>query len=113
MQLNTPSGRTSLFDAVVDSVEEEGAIRATYAGGRFTFSVLGNPLRVLTWDVNEAELRSLVSKMGREAKKAFGRHSAGWSLLMIRLEEELLTFADESGHIVTLPGGNIEAQSSN
>lgn len=109
MQMSEASNSASLLDAVIHGVEEAGSIQASYAQGEFTFKVNSDPPRVVTWAVDEVELRSIISKMRRGARKAFGKSSAGWSMLLVRLEEELLTFHNEAGFITATPEGDIRA----
>ena len=68
--------------------------------GRAVLFVLpGDRAREVWWRISDRDLASLVAKLSQGSRAAYGRRD-GFSALVTRLQEELLTFDGDRGEVV-------------
>ncbi|SEE32411.1 hypothetical protein [Ruania alba] len=92
---------------VLEFIDECDGIEVVYAGGRFTFTIVGTPPQIVTWDVDPADLSRAAVRLNRSARAAFGRSHAGWNLLLVHLEEALRTSTATRGHLELTDGAQL------
>lgn len=98
-----------LRSRIAEAFPEGSGIRGQASGRtlRFTLPGDGGENREVWWNVSDAELTQLTSRLRAGERAAYGADSGGFATLITLLEEELETFDAVLGEIVVVDGRRI------